>query len=202
MTDTGTSQDDPTEQAAPRKRGRLRKLKRLAVDRPPRETIRQMQERESELHAGFVYQPFENINPLHIDTEILRSIEHDYGYRLQWNAETVLGQPQEQAMASHIRNGFQEVRKGSFGGLLDYLCDREGRIAKDGLVLMARPAQIDDMARTYERKAARRAIEDMKRKHSDEGVNVSMPGGGKDPTARSRNRHGSSFERVEIPPER
>src|SRR5262249_12560773 len=130
------------------------------------------------------------------------SIEHDYGYRLQWNAETVLGQPQEQSMASHRRNGFQEVRKGSFGGLLDFLCDREGRIAKDGVVLMARPCEIDDMARTHERKAAPRAIDDMKRKHSDEGVNVTMPGGGRDPTARSHNRHGSSFERVEIIPER
>src|SRR5215467_3197894 len=150
MTDADKPQEKPEQ---PAKRGRP-KLKRMPM-RPPRETIRQMQERESELYANFVYQPFENINPLHIDTEILRSIEHDYGYRLQWNAETVLGQPQEQAMASHKRNGFQEVRKGSFGGLLDYLCDREGRIAKDGLVLMARPAEIDDMARTYERKAAR-----------------------------------------------
>ena len=199
MTDTDTPQEK-TEQA-PRKRGRP-KLKRLAGERGPlRQRLREREPtiREEQEHANFVYQPFENINPLHIDTEILRSIEHDYGYRLQWNAETVLGQPQEQAMASHKRNGFQEVRKGSFGGLLDYLCDREGRIAKDGLVLMARPAEIDDQARAYERKAARKAIEDMKRKHSDEGVNVTMPGGGRDPAAREHNRHRSSFERVEVP---
>jgi len=195
MTDTDTPQ--PTEQPAP-KRGRP-KLKRSPTRAPLRQRLREREPTIREMQSDFVYQPFENINPLHIDTEILRSIEHDYGFRLQWNAETVLGQPQEQAMSSHRRNGFQEVRKGSFGGLLDYLCDREGRIAKDGLVLMARPAEIDDMARTYERKAARRAIEDMKRKHSDEGVNVSMPGGGKDPTARARNRHGSSFEPAEVP---
>jgi hypothetical protein len=67
------------------------------------------------------------------------------------------------------------------------------------VVLMARPAEIDDMARAYERKAAKKAVEDMRRKHSDEGVNVTMPGGGRDPTARQHNRHGSSFERVEIP---
>jgi len=193
MTDTDTPQ--PTEQP---KRGRPRLAKR-AANRPALRQRLGLRAQIDEEQPPFVYQPFENINPLHIDTEILRSIEHDYGYRLQWNAETVLGQPQEQAMASHRRNGFQEVRKSSFGGLLDYLCDREGRIAKDGLVLMARPAEIDDMARTYERKAARRAIEDMKRKHSDEGVNVSMPGGGKDPTARARNRHGSSFEPAEVP---
>jgi hypothetical protein len=102
-------------------------------------------------------------------------------------------------MASHRRNGFQEVRKGSFGGQLDFLCDPEGRITKGGMVLMARPAQIDDMARAYERKAAKKAVEDMRRKHSDEGVNVTMPGGGRDPSTRQHNRHASSFERVEIP---
>ena len=41
-----------------------------------------------------------------------------------------------------------------------FVCDREGRIVKGGLVLMGRPAEIDDMARTHERKAARRQIED------------------------------------------
>src|SRR5262245_52319921 len=195
MTDAEVPQARPEQPA--RKRGRP-KLKRSPL-REPRETIREEQAREERVQADFTYQPFENVNPLHIDPEILRNIEHDYGYRLQWCVETVLGQPQEQAMASHRRNGFQEVRKGSFGGLLDYLCDREGRIAKDGVVLMARPCEIDDMARTYERKAARRAIEDMKRKHSDEGVNVTMPGGGRDPAAREHNRHRSSFEPVEIP---
>ena len=83
--------------------------------------------------------------------------------------------------------------------MLDYLCDREGRIVKGGLVLMARPYQIDDMARSYERKAAKRAIEDMKRKHSDEGVNVSMPGGGRDPLAREHNQHRTSYEPFVIP---
>src|SRR5262245_49768458 len=186
MTDTDAPQEK-TDQPAPRKRGRPRKrlVGRGPLREPlrePRESIRRSQERESQLMAGFTYQPFENVNPLHIDPEILRNIEHDYGYRLQWNAETVLGQPQEQSMASHRRNGFQEVRKGSFGGMLDFLCDREGRIFKDGVVLMARPCEMDDQARAYERKAARRAVEDMKRKHSDEGVpGVTMPGGSRDP---------------------
>jgi hypothetical protein len=195
MSDTDTKQ---AEQAAPRKRGRPRKKVGRGPLREPRMSMRQEQERESQLMEGFAYQPFENVNPLHIDMEVLRAIEHEYGYRLQWNCETVLGQPQEAAMSSHRRNGFQEVRKGSFGGILDFLCDREGRITKDGVVLMARPAQIDDLAKTYERKAARRAVEDMKRKHSDEGISgVTMPGGNKE--ARQHNRHGSSFERAEVP---
>ena len=97
------------------------------------------------------------------------------------------------------RDGLGQSGKGSFGGLLDYLCDREGRICKGGAVLMARPTQIDDMARAHERKAAKRAIEDMHKKYEQEGVNVSMPGGGRDPTARAHNRHRSSFEPVQIP---
>src|SRR5262249_33488684 len=142
------------------------------------------------------YQPFENNNPLHIDDEIVRSIERDYGYCLQWCAETVLGQAQDESMASHRRNKFQEVRKGSFGGWLDFLCDREGRITKGGLVLMARPFDIEQMARAYEKKAARRAIDDMRRKHSTEGINVP---GGSHPNAREHNRHSSHFERVPVP---
>src|SRR5262249_53379101 len=116
MTDTPQQQ---TEQPASGKRGRP-KGKRLVGRGPLRQKLREpLREpiRDDYSHANFVYQPFANMNPLHIDAEILRNIEYDYGYRLQWNAETVLGQPQEQSMASHRRNGFQEVRKGSFGGM-------------------------------------------------------------------------------------
>jgi hypothetical protein len=189
MSDTDTPQEQ-TEQPA-RKRGRSPKLKRLVGRGPLRQPLH-----ESARDEGFVYQPFENIIPLHIDTEILRSIEFDYGFRLQWCVESVLGQPQDEVMSAHRKNKFQEVRKRSFGGLLDYLCDREGRIVKGGLVLMGRPAEIDDMARTHERKTARRQIEDMQKRHSDEGLPVP---GGREAAAREHNRHRSSFERVEIP---
>jgi hypothetical protein len=77
MSDTDTPQEQ-TEQPA-RKRGRSPKLKRLVGRGPLRQPLH-----ESARDEGFVYQPFENINPLHIDTEILRSIEFDYGFRLQW----------------------------------------------------------------------------------------------------------------------
>jgi hypothetical protein len=104
MTDTDTSTDQPA-------RKRARPKKRFAIDRSPlRERLREPL-RDDAPHANFVYQPSENVNPLHIDSEILRSIEHDYGYRLQWNAETVLGQPQEQAMASHRCNVFRKCAK-------------------------------------------------------------------------------------------
>jgi hypothetical protein len=79
MADTETSQEQ-AEQPSPRKRGRPRK--RHACDRGPLRQPLPEPIRE-EAQANFVYQPFENVNPLHIDSDILRSIEFDYGYRLQ-----------------------------------------------------------------------------------------------------------------------
>ncbi|HVQ78493.1 MAG TPA: hypothetical protein VMS82_00835, partial [Pseudolabrys sp.] len=82
MSDTDAPQEQ-TEQPA-RNRGRPPKLKRLVGRGPLRQPLREPvhEPRESARDEGFVYQPFENINPLHIDTEILRSIEFDFGFRL------------------------------------------------------------------------------------------------------------------------
>jgi hypothetical protein len=165
----------------------MARVKKLPVERPKR-LVRADDE--------FEYQPFENNNPLHIDDDTVRNIEHEYGYPLQWCVESCLGQPQDEVMSSHRKNKFQEIHKGSFGGALDYLCDREGRVSKGGLVLMARPVEVTRIARAYEKKAARGAIDDMRRKHSDQGVDVSMPDGGRDPVARQHNRHASSYERI------
>src|SRR5262245_35411635 len=132
MTDTETPQE-PTEQPAPKpKRGRPKKRLARSDHTPLRQRMREPvhEPRSVRVDDDFAYQPFESRDPLHIDDEVLRSIEHDYGYRLQWCVESVLGQPQDEIMSAHRKNKFQEVRKGSFGGQLDYLADREGRIAK------------------------------------------------------------------------
>jgi len=91
------------------------------------------------------------------------------------------------------------VKKGNFGGTLDHLCDKDGRITKEGLVLMARPIEIQRMAQAHEEKQAKDAIERMKAAHAEEGVDVSMPGGGKHPGARAKNMHRQTFEPVKIP---
>src|SRR5262245_61661927 len=136
----------------------MTRLKKMPVEPPPRvkRNVR------VDANPEFTYQPFEQINRLHIDDDTVRSIEREYGYCLQWCVETALGQPQDEIMSAHRRNKFQEVRKGSFGGALDFMCDRDGRITHGGVVLMARPFDVEQLARAYQKKAARGQINDMK----------------------------------------
>lgn len=164
-----------------------KKLKRLARDddhsRAERKSIRVGDK-------DFTYHPFEQNNPLHIDDEVVRMIALDYGFALQWCAETVLGQPQDDVMSFRRKNGFAEVMKGNFGGALDHLCDRDGRVTKGGQVLMGRPVEIEKYARDYEARLTKGAITDMQKKHSDEGLDVS---GGDHPSALRNNRHRRSY---------
>jgi hypothetical protein len=49
------------------------------------------------------------------------------------------------------RNGYAEVKKGNFGGALDHMCDKhDGGIRHEGLVLMARPVEIQRMADAHD----------------------------------------------------
>jgi hypothetical protein len=138
----------------------------------------------------FIYQPYQQNNPLHIDDEVVANIARDYGFALQWCAETVLGQPQDEVMSFRRKNAFAEVVKGNFGGALDHLCDRDGRVTKGGQVLMGRPVEIERYARDYEKKLAKVAITDMQKKHSEEGVDVP---GGDHSSALHHNRHRRSY---------
>jgi hypothetical protein len=149
---------------------------------------------------NFEYRPFEQENPLSIDADIVRGIEKDWGYSLLWVAYEVNGKPFPQLVSARQRNGYAPVTKGNFNGLLDFLCDkRDGGIRHEGLMLMARPCEIQRQADAYEKRAARAAVENMRRSHAEEGVSgVSMPGGN-DPAARSKNVHRQSYEPVKIP---
>src|SRR5262249_52317488 len=126
--------------------------------------------------------PYELDDIWHISPDRTRTIRDEYGYELFWAAETVLGQEQTRLMSHRRRNGCSDVHRGSFGGLLDYLFvaldirHNEPRIAKEGLVLMAQPTNRAEQARAYQRKKARAQVEEMKTKHSNEGIDVSMPG--------------------------
>lgn len=175
--------------------------KRLAVDREPiHEPIHTpIHGDEDEGLQSFQYKPFEHSNPLNIDRDIIKSIERDFGFSLTWIAESVLGAEQNESVSARRKNGFAEVVRGNFGGSLDFLCDASGRITKGGLVLMGRPIEIQQIANSYEKRLAKKAITDMRKKHAEEGVDVSMPGGGKHQSALSQNRHRTEMERINVP---
>jgi hypothetical protein len=143
---------------------------------------------------NFEYTPYEATNPLSIDSDIVHGIERDWGFSLLWVCYECNGKPFPDLVSARMRNGYAEIRKGNFGGALDFMCNKDGRIQKEGLVLMARPVEIERKAKAYEARMARDAVEQMKRSHRDEGVSgISMPGGN-DPAARSRNIHRQTFE--------
>jgi hypothetical protein len=140
---------------------------------------------------GFEYRPYEQDNPLSIDPDIVRGIEREWGYSLLWVCFECNGKPFPNLVSARKRNGYAEVRRGNFGGALDHLCDKDGRIVREGLVLMARPMEIQRMAVAHDVRAAKAAIENMRRSHAEEGVPVE---GGDHPSALAKNRHRQNFE--------
>jgi hypothetical protein len=148
---------------------------------------------------NFEYRPYEQHNPLAIDPDIVRGIEREWGFSLLWVMFECNGQPFPDRVNARKRNGYADVHKGNFGGALDHLCDKDGRITKGGLILMARPTQIQRMAEAHEKRATEQAVSQMKASHQLEGVNVSMPGGGDHPSALAKNRHKQTFEPFKIP---
>jgi hypothetical protein len=136
---------------------------------------------------NFEYKPYEQENPLAIDPDIVRSIEKEWGYSLLWVCYECNGKPFPNLVSARKRNGYAEVRKGNFGGALDHLTDKnDGGIRHEGLILMARPVEIQKLAKQHDARAAKAAIENMRRSHSEEGLsNISMPDGN-NPVAKSR----------------
>jgi hypothetical protein len=144
---------------------------------------------------NFECRPYEQDNPLAIDPEIVRGIEREWGFSLLWVCFEAGGKPFPDRVNARKRNGYAEVKRGNFGGALDHMCDKhDGGIRHEGLMLMARPMEIQRIAKAHDDRAAKAAIENMRRSHSEEGLSgVSMPGGN-DPVARKKNTHRQTFE--------
>jgi hypothetical protein len=147
-----------------------------------------------DLLENFEYRPFEARDALAIDADTVRSVRDEWGYSLLWVCFESLGRPFPELVNARKANGYAEVVRGNFGGSLDHLADRDGRMVKEGLVLMARPTQIEEMARQHDKRAAKAAVENMRRSHRDEGLSgISMPEGNS-AAARVRNVHKTSYE--------
>jgi hypothetical protein len=164
-----------------------------AKTRPKPPPVRRSDDGQDPLE-NFEYRPFEQDNPLSIDPDIVRSIEREWGYSLLWVCFECNGKPFPNLVSARRRNGYGDVQRGNFGGALDHLADRDGNIVREGLRLMARPVEIQRMAEAHDKRAARAAIENMRRSHADEGVSgISMPEGN-NAAARAKNRHRTSYE--------
>jgi hypothetical protein len=186
------------QQAETPKRGRPRGSTSKRVKPPPA--------RRDSVHRGphyndgqdplenFEYRPYEQENVLAIDPEIVRGIEKEWGFSLLWVCFECNGKPFPNLVSARRRNGYSDVVKGNFNGALDHLCDRDGNIIREGLRLMARPTSIQRLAEAHDKRAARGAIENMRRSHAEEGLsNISMPEGNSGSALR-QNRHRTSYE--------
>jgi hypothetical protein len=191
MSDEQQADTETTKRPPGRPKGS--KTKRRKIAREPVHRGRDSDDGQDPL-VGFEYRPYEQENALAIDPDIIRSIDREWGYSLLWVCYECNGKPFPNLVTARKRNGYAEVRRGNFGGALDHLCDRDGNIIREGLRLMARPVQIERMAKAHDAKLAKAAVAQMKASHQLEGVNVSMPGGGDHPSALKHNRHQQTFE--------
>ena len=140
------------------------------------------------------YTPYEPKSSTSIPNDIVQEIWDYYDGHLQWCVFEAAGKPTPEWISARQKNGFVDCRHGDFDGKLDYLCGPDGRMVVGGLILMCRPRQYEEQARSYEKRKAALNIEQMKQSHSEQGVDVSMPGGGSHPSARARNIHKQSYE--------
>jgi hypothetical protein len=182
---------DETQTETPTKRGRPPKH----VKRNPVHQGRGSHDDGQNPLENFEYRPYEQENPLEINADIVRSIEKEWGYSLLWVCYEANGKPFPNLVSARKRNGYAEVKKGNFGGALDHMCDKhDGGIRHEGLMLMARPVEIQRIAKAHDARAAKNAIENMRRSHSDEGLaGVTMPEGNV-AHARAKNAHRTTYE--------
>lgn len=115
------------------------------------------------------------VNKYHIPQEMIPD-----GIDLQWNVDTVLGQPQTQERMAMEQQAWEPVTGDMWDGRFDGMFMRrghQGEINVGGLVLMWRPMELTHEARAEELHHARQAryVEEAKIKQgTPDGVNLDM----------------------------
>jgi len=118
-----------------------------------------------------------------------------------WVTDTVYGQPDPQHRMTFEKGGWTPVHQSDFDGQLDGMFMKKGdrgEINNGGLVLMARPVELQIRAKHRERKAANEPIQ-IKEQALRGG---DLPGVSLDPdhpSARRYNHITKTMERIEIP---
>ena len=126
-------------------------------------------------------------NRLALPQDVIDNLTRE-GIALQWHVESVLGQPQDQALAVAQKNGWQYVEEGELPGV--------NVVSQGGLRLMARPLAIHKKAEAREKAAAEAAPMRLKQKAGAGDLPMT---GADHPSARRSNKHVRTIERLDIP---
>ncbi len=189
------------EDIAPIKRGPGRPRKIVAADSPelqqkspaqPRYKMKAKPNWDDEDADGL---PDESPDRLGIDPALVPE-----GMSLQWVTDSVYGQAVPQHRARFEKRGWTPVHQEDFDSVFDGMFmpkGMDGEIKVDGMVLMARPAEMTRKAVRDERRRAQEVIRIKEQALRGGDINTSLDS--QHPSALKTNRINRTMERIEIP---
>lgn len=139
--------------------------------------------------------PDESPDRLSIDPDLVPE-----GMSLQWVTDSVYGQQVPQHRARFEKRGWTPVHQEDFEGVFDGMFmpkGADGEIKVDGMVLMARPAEMTRKANLDERRRAQEVIRIKEQALRGGDLNTSLDS--QHPSALKTNRINRTIERIEIP---
>jgi hypothetical protein len=183
------------------KRGRPSKgVERDSMREPMREAMRPNLKMKAapnwEHGADHLAKGTGSVDRLHIDPDLIPE-----GMSFQWVTDSVYGRPETQHRADFEKGGWTPVHGEDFDGQFDGMFlpkGTEGEIKNEGVVLMARPKELNIKAKMAECKKADEAV----RSQSYALKEGRMPGitlDAEHPSAINSNRINKSVERLMIP---
>ena len=123
------------------------------------------------------------------------------GFTLQWIRESYFGQPDPQNVSQFHRGGWTPVHQEDFDGRFNGMFmpkNQEGQIAIGGMVLVYRPIEFTEKARSMEKRRAREQLEIKERDLRGGNLpNVTLDTQHK--SALNSNKIGRTFERITVP---
>lgn len=126
--------------------------------------------------------------------------KHGKDWSFQWVTHTVLGQEEPQHRGGFEKGGWTPLHQEDFDGDLDGLFMKKGatqEINVGGQVLMARPKELTDRARSKEKRDALEQV--MIKEQAWRAGDIPVTLDAQHPTAVQTNRINKTYERIEIP---
>lgn len=125
------------------------------------------------------------------------------GMSLQWVTDSIYGQPVPQHRADFEKRGWTPIHQEDFDGVFDGMFmpkGAPGEIKIEGMVLMARPAEITRRAKLRDKREADERIRIKEQALRGGDVNTTLDS--RHPSALANNRVVRTMERIEIPNDR